>query len=200
MSKLFSAEYIENVCSLWEFGGSWILNSCERVLSYHIGFPFPFLVCYQPHAVPWSFWSLSSEAIQREGVRCCEGPSEVWGWKPATIKACRSPNKYQNRQLCATPLQMWVMPAEEQTPLSLFPSLRVVCITTCCHHLSRLKRGMGTVLVILHPELPGGQYCNQRKLPFHYLYSLFYMAILQTVNHHFTRFGLCLEHINLCCL
>lgn len=33
MLKLFSAEYIENTYFLWEFGGSWILNFCKRVLS-----------------------------------------------------------------------------------------------------------------------------------------------------------------------
>lgn len=33
MLKLFSAEYIENICALWEFGGSWILNFRKKVLT-----------------------------------------------------------------------------------------------------------------------------------------------------------------------
>lgn len=116
-AKLFSAEYIANACSLWEFGGSWIFNFCKRVLFYHIEFPFLFIVCYC-HAFHLRFWSILSQEIQRHSVRCCEGPLQVWGWKPAMTKACQS-LKYQNPPLFATPFQGWIILAE-QIPLPPF--------------------------------------------------------------------------------
>lgn len=116
--KLFSAECIANTCSLWEFGGSWILNFRKRVLFYYIRFPFLFLLCCC-HAFHLRFWSILSQEIQRGGVRCCKGPLEVWGWKPVIIKACQSP-KYQNPQLFAAPFQGWIILAEEHILLPPF--------------------------------------------------------------------------------
>lgn len=68
MLKLFSAEYIENICSLWEFGGSWILNFCKRVLSIS-SMLLPSRLSLEVLVDP----KISDSAW------CCEGPLEVCG-------------------------------------------------------------------------------------------------------------------------
>lgn len=130
-------------------------------------------------------WGLSDfKRSDWEDVRCFERPLDVWGWKQGVIKHINPLNTRITN--C---LQLFFRSVKRKYPLPFSLPLRV-----------QTEKIIGTNLVILHPVSPRGKYYNQSKHPFHYLYILFYTAILQMVNHHFTRFILCLEHINLLCL
>lgn len=128
--------------------------------------------------------------------RGCEGPLEVGGWKPAMTEA-RQPPEDQNRQLCVTPLQTWVTPAGGQPPLALIPPLRVVCNALCCLRPSIWnKRWEQSWSFYIPSHLEGNPVikANSHSITFIRSFIWQYSRRLITV---FTRYSLCLEHINL---